>query len=98
VHYLQPGEFSLSAKDYVVKDDMHAFVVRIWRETPGPDQDAWRGSVEHVGYHKRLYFRSLDVVTTFIQQQAGAGFAAAAPQRHSLTAWIRRTIEKVRRG
>jgi hypothetical protein len=45
----------------------HLFVVRMRRE-PGADVSPgqWRGSVEHVASHQRLYFTVLGDLTDFI--------------------------------
>jgi hypothetical protein len=33
----------------------------------------WRGSIEHVGSARRLYFQDLDQLVAFIEDHAGVG-------------------------
>jgi hypothetical protein len=56
-----------------VQDETQSFVVRIWHEAVnGKGQaDVWRGSIDHVGTNKRLYFADLDAVVRFIQERVG---------------------------
>ena len=53
--------------------DTHAFIVRIWHEPLDDEgvQTTWRGSVEHVGSAQRTYFRAIEELVRFIQEQAG---------------------------
>jgi hypothetical protein len=63
-----------------MREETQSFVVRIWREVvDGQGKTVvWRGSIDHVGANKRLYFADLDAVVRFIRQQAGM----AARSRH----------------
>jgi hypothetical protein len=56
----------------------NSFVVRIWHEAVDSEGKvtAWRGSIEHVGSARRLYFQDLDHLVTFIQDSAGVGAQA----------------------
>ena len=56
-----------------MQNDHYSFIVRIWRETEERelDQSTWRGSIDDVDSHKRLYFNDLDGVTRFIEEQVG---------------------------
>ncbi len=57
-----------------MQNDHYSFIVRIWRETEDrePDQAKWRGSIDDVDSHKRLYFNDLDGITRFIEEQVGS--------------------------
>lgn len=56
-----------------MQGDTQAFIVRIWHEALDDEGHiaAWRGSIEHVGSDKRLYFQDLDSLVGFIQEQLG---------------------------
>jgi hypothetical protein len=43
------------------------FVVHVWLEGAATGQGQWRGSVDHVGFDRRLYFSSLGDLTDFIR-------------------------------
>lgn len=58
----------------MVQGDTHSFIVRIWHETEDDEGNiiVWRGSVDHVGSDKRLYFQDLDGMVRFIEEQVGS--------------------------
>ncbi len=45
----------------------HSFILRIRRE--GQAEDAWRGSIEHVGSGQRFFFQDLNSIIDFILEQ-----------------------------
>lgn len=45
----------------------HRFIVHVWLETGQSGTGQWRGSVDHVGFERRLYFSSLADLTDFIR-------------------------------
>lgn len=51
----------------------HSFIVRVWQEVANgkKDREVWRGSIEHVGKEKRLYFGDLRTIVAFVRQEAG---------------------------
>ncbi len=53
--------------------DTQSFIVRIWREAVDTAGNVvtWRGSIDHVGTGRRVYFHDLDSALRFIQQQVG---------------------------
>jgi hypothetical protein len=59
-----------------VNSDTHSFVVRIWNDASNSPEIAasWRGSIDHVGSGKRVYFRDLQKMMRFIQDSAGVDF------------------------
>lgn len=52
----------------LLEDETVAFVVRIWREPSEQlgSTPEWRGTIEHVGGGKRLFFRDLNAMEKFI--------------------------------
>jgi hypothetical protein len=48
--------------------DACSFVIRMWRERAGgaQKQNEWRGWIEHVQSHKRVFFRNKVDIITFI--------------------------------
>ena len=57
----------------VVEGDTQSFVVRIWHEAVDGNGEiiAWRGSIDHVGSARRVYFQDLQEVTRFIVEATG---------------------------
>lgn len=55
-----------------MNSDSHSFIVRVWREVANSSEElsVWRGSIEHVGRDRRIYFADLQAIVTFIQRQA----------------------------
>ena len=53
----------------------NSFVARIWHEAVDSEGNVttWRGSIEHVGSARRLYFQDLDHLVAFIADNAGVG-------------------------
>ncbi len=81
-------------KARLLENDTHSFIVRIWSEE---DQEArpghrkiWRGSIEHVGQDKRLYFYDLNGILRFIREQA------SIETRTQPLEWLKTWIEKLR--
>ena len=62
-----------------MQGDTQSFVVRIWHEAVDNNGKvtAWRGSIDHVGSEKRLYFQDLQTIAEFIQSEAGINQNAA---------------------
>jgi hypothetical protein len=58
------------APDEKLEDDTQAFVVRVWHEATDEEGHATtvRGSIDHVGSGKRLYFHDLNGIVRFIQE------------------------------
>jgi hypothetical protein len=56
-----------------VQGDIRSFLVRIWHEAVDLEGNtiAWRGSIEHIGSEKRVYFQDLGQILDFIQEEAG---------------------------
>ena len=56
-----------------MQGDTHAFIVRIWHEDLDNEGNglAWRGSIQHVGSNKRLYFQDLEGIVRFVREQTG---------------------------
>lgn len=52
-----------------LENDTQSFIIRIWHEMIDEEKNVaiWRGSIDHVGTGKRLYFRDLDGIARFIQ-------------------------------
>jgi hypothetical protein len=69
-----------------VQDDIQSFLVRVWPEGVDSEGNAtvWRGSIDHVGSEKRLYFQELAMMLDFIQQEAGINDGGASPERVDL--------------
>jgi hypothetical protein len=57
-----------------LQNDQFSFIVHIWREAEDREDNgsAWRGSIDDVSSHKRLYFNDLDGITRFIEEQVGS--------------------------
>ncbi len=55
------------------KDETQSFIVRVWNEAEESDDHptGWRGSIVNVGNGKRVYFKDLERVKGFIQEQTG---------------------------
>jgi hypothetical protein len=72
-----------------LKDDLHSFIVRIWKiEEDGEDKvQAWRGSIDHVGTEKRLYFYNLNGIIRFIQDQIGIDSVQPLSRWPRLSRW-----------
>jgi len=70
--------------------DTQSFIVRIWHE--GVDATgnivAWRGSIDHVGSGRRVYFHDLNGALRFIQDQAGVR-VSRDPWWRAVLAWVR---------
>ena len=69
--------------------DYDSFVIHIWYESSsGTNQPAdWRGTIDHVGEDKRLYFCELEGMQRFIQEQTGIHLANRV---HKFSTRIRR--------
>jgi hypothetical protein len=82
-----------------LENDSHAFIVRVWVESQdGQGRWAvWRGSIDHVGENKRLYFQDLKGVVRFIQEQAGISKRSKGSARQTIIDWIQNELEKLRR-
>lgn len=58
-----------------MQGDTQSFIIRIWHEVVGDDGRvlAWRGSIDHVGSARRIYFQDMEQVIRFITQEVGIG-------------------------
>ncbi len=56
-----------------VQGDTQSFIIRIWHEAVSDDGRvlAWRGSIDHVGSSRRIYFQDMEQAIHFIAQEAG---------------------------
>lgn len=70
--------------------EIHSFIVRIWNEaSEQPSANAvWRGSIEHVGTGKRLYFSNGQAILSFIWAQVGGEEPPDEPTWKSLLPWV----------
>ena len=52
-----------------LENDTQSFIIRIWHERVDEEKNitVWRGSIDHVGTGKRLYFHDLNGIARFIQ-------------------------------
>jgi hypothetical protein len=64
--------------------------VRIWHEVLDEEGKivVWRGSVDHVGTGRRLYFNDLSTVVRFIQERVGLPTRPRSWWK-SMLAWVR---------
>ncbi len=67
-----------------MRDDIHAFIVRIWSEMTDKKGDivAWRGSIEQVGGQERLYFQDIEKIPLFIRKRLGLASQQAELETH----------------
>jgi hypothetical protein len=68
-------------------NDTQSFIVRVWSERESPKNEclAFRGSIDHVGTGKRLYFHRLESIVLFIEAQVDTG---PRPPRTRWQNWI----------
>lgn len=84
-------------KRLTVERDTEAFIIRIWREArDGAGNIEWRGFIDHVGTHQRLYFADLNGIIRFIQEQTGANRAPSTLWRWPFFTRIRHEIDNLR--
>jgi hypothetical protein len=95
---------SVSHDDKITPDnslntDTHSFIIRVWHESQDSDGNilAWRGSIDHVGSNKRLYFQNLDGIAQFIQEQSGVCKARNSSTWRAPLIWIENEINKLRK-
>jgi hypothetical protein len=76
-----------------VQGDTHAFIVRIWHEELDSEGNglAWRGSIQHVGSSKRLYFQDLEGIVHFVREETGINARYPKHKWHAL-------LDRIRRG
>jgi hypothetical protein len=50
--------------------DACSYVIRMWREKAASEQEngEWRGWIEHVQSGRRVFFRDMTVISTFISE------------------------------
>ena len=74
-----------------VRPSTHSFIVRIWHEAVDNEGNilTWRGSVEHVGSDRRLYFSGLDEFTKFIREESELPDSRSTWWGRILRPWIR---------
>ncbi len=77
--------------------DTESFVVRLWHEACADGENAhWRGSIDHIGTHRRLYFNELNGIIRFIQDQIGIKATSRTPWLHALLKRISHEFEGFR--
>ncbi len=47
---------------------IHSFIVRIWMEKSTIEMGEWRGSIAEVETNRRIFFRNLADIVTFIRE------------------------------
>jgi hypothetical protein len=74
-----------------MKSERHSFIVRIWHEEEDEEGHGpvWRGSIDHVGSGRRLYFCDLEGILGFIREQLGLNVNPRHPKWKSILRWIR---------
>jgi hypothetical protein len=82
------------------KLEANTFIVRIWNEKIGENGEIeyWRGSIDHVGSSKRLYFYSLESISQFISEQTGVVNIHMDSWWHSFVSRFSKQLEKGRRN
>ena len=80
--------------------DTHSFIIRVWYEAQDSDGNilAWRGSIDHVGSEKRLYFQDLEGIARFIQEQSGVRDSDKSPFWRTMLIWIKDEFGKLRKA
>ncbi len=78
-----------SVPDEQLEDDTQAFVVRVWHEATDEEGHATtvRGSIDHVGSGKRMYFHDLNGIVRFIQQYIGL---RSQPPHPGWKSWLKK--------
>jgi hypothetical protein len=81
-------------------EDSYSFIVRVWKESSAAADEnpaGWRGSIERVGLHQRMYIHQLESILAFIEEQTGM----RAQRLHPIQAiwrWLRRGLNAIRYG
>lgn len=80
-----------------MENETHAFIIRVWYEAQDSEGKVltWRGSIDHVGGNKRLYFQDMNGVVNFIQEQSGIYRKHKSNIWRSLLIWIRDGFNKL---
>jgi hypothetical protein len=83
-------------QDILLENETHAFIIRVWSEAQDREGNilTWRGSIDHVGGSKRLYFQDLDGAVRFIQEQTGISKKQKTSNWKSLMMWVQNEIAK----
>jgi len=78
-------------------DEMHSFILRIWQEASESEEpsDDWRGSIDHVGTGRRLYFRDLDGISRFVREQSGLNAQRPRSIWSGFTGWVKHVAGKL---
>jgi len=65
-----------------VQGDTQSFIIRIWHEAVNDDGRvlAWRGSVDHVGSARRIYFQDMEQAVRFISKESGIHVGNPTPE------------------
>lgn len=81
-----------------MENETHAFIIRVWYEAQDNEGKilTWRGSIDHVGGNKRLYFQDLNGVVKFIQEQSGIYKKQHSINLRSFVMWIQNEITKLK--
>jgi len=87
-------------QDRQLKNDTHSFIIRVWYEAQDSEGNilVWRGSIDHVGSNKRLYFHNFDGIVRFIQEQSGVCKEQRSSVWQSSLIWIEDEINKLRKA
>jgi hypothetical protein len=66
-------------------------VIRIWHEAIDRDGNfvIWRGSIDHVGTGRRLYFNDLSGVVRFIRDEIGSNVGRSGRWISRVLDWIK---------
>jgi hypothetical protein len=69
----QVNDFPADDEHSLEQPENHSFIVRVWQipKDAGLGSNEWRGSIDHVGQGKRLYFYRIDAILRFIWEQTG---------------------------
>lgn len=81
-----------------MKTNNTSFIVRIWIESvQDENQDTtWRGTIEHVGTAKQLYFYDMSGMVGFVKEHAGLAPADSTAWWRSLLQWFQFEIKGLR--
>lgn len=74
-----------------METEFHSFIIRLWNDAPEQKTatPVWRGSIEHVGTGKRLYFSDGETILDFISDQIGCDEFRPNSKWKSLLPWMK---------
>ena len=87
----------IKLQDSQLENETHAFIIRVWYEAQDNEGKVmtWRGSIDHVGGNKRLYFQDLNGAVHFIQEQSGIDNKQNYINMRTFVLWIQNEINKL---